>query len=109
MSMTALKIPTINFVGKRTYAIILSAMLLALSVFSLSTNGLKLGIDFTGGTLIEVGYKQSVDLSQVRSTIDEAGFKHANVQYFGSTNEILIRLKPQTISSAKLSTKIIRL
>ncbi len=109
MSMTALNIPTVDFVGKRTYAIILSAMLLALSVFSLSTNGLKLGIDFTGGTLIEAGYQKSVNLSDVRSTLDKADFKRANVQYFGSTNEILIRLEPQSISSAKLSTKIIRL
>ncbi|MDC9727206.1 MAG: protein translocase subunit SecF [Candidatus Thioglobus sp.] len=109
MSMKALNIPTIDFVGKRTYAIIFSAILLAASVFSLATNGLKLGIDFTGGTLIEVGYKQGVDLSEVRTTLDQANFKSANVQYFGSTNEILIRLEPQTISSAKLSTKIIRL
>ncbi|CAC9590862.1 Protein translocase subunit SecF [uncultured Gammaproteobacteria bacterium] len=109
MSITALKIPTIDFVGKRTYAIVFSALLMALSVFSLSTNGLKLGIDFTGGTLIEVGYKQSVNLTEIRATLDKADFKRANVQYFGSTNEILIRLEPQTISSAKLSTKIIRL
>ncbi len=109
MSMKALNIPTIDFVGKRIYAIIFSTILLAASVFSLATNGLKLGIDFTGGTLIEVGYKQGVDLSEVRATLDQAKFKSANVQYFGSTNEILIRLEPQTISSAKLSTKIIRL
>jgi preprotein translocase subunit SecF len=107
--MKALNIPTIDFVGKRTYAIIFSAMLIVLSIFSLTTNGLKLGIDFTGGTLIEVGYKQGVDLSEVRSALDQANFKHANVQYFGSTNEILIRLAPQTISSATLSTQIIRL
>ena len=109
MSLKALNIPAIDFVGKRAYAIIFSALLIVLSVFSLATNGLKLGIDFTGGTLIEVGYKESVDLSKVRLTLDEANFKRANVQYFGSTNEILIRLEPQTISSAKLSTKIIRL
>jgi preprotein translocase subunit SecF len=109
MSITALKIPTIDFIGKRTYAIIFSAILITLSLFSLTTNGLKLGIDFTGGTLIEVGYPEGVDLSKVRSSLDNANFKQANVQYFGSTNEILIRLKPQAISSAKLSTEIIRL
>ena len=109
MSLKALNIPTIDFVGKRMYAVILSTVLIALSVFSLSTNGLKLGIDFTGGTLIEVGYQQSADLSEIRTTLTESGFNGANVQYFGSTTEILIRLEPQTISSAKLSTKIIRL
>ena len=107
--MKALKIPTIDFVGKRTYAIVVSLMLMAVSIFSISTQGLKLGIDFTGGTLIEVGYQECVDLSVVRNTLDEAKFKSANVQYFGSTKEILIRLKPQDISSAKLSSKIIRL
>ncbi len=109
MSLQALNIPTIDFVGKRMYAIIFSTVLIALSIFSLATNGLKLGIDFTGGTLIEVGYQQSADLSEVRATLAESGFNGANVQYFGSTNEVLIRLEPQTISSAKLSTKIIQL
>ncbi len=107
--MKPINIPTIDFIGKRFYAIIFSTTLIALSIFSLTSNGLKLGIDFTGGTLIEVGYKQGVDLSEVRATLDEAKFNRANVQYFGSTNEILIRLEPQSISSAKLSTKIIRL
>lgn len=109
MSLKALNVPSIDFVGKRTYAIIFSTMLVVLSIFTLTANGLKLGIDFTGGTLIEVGYKQGVDLSEVRATMAEAGFNRANVQYFGSTNEILIRLEPQSISSAKLSTKIIQL
>jgi preprotein translocase subunit SecF len=107
--MKALNIPTIDFVGKRTYAIIVSLALIAVSIFSLSTHGLKFGIDFTGGTLIEVGYEQDVNLSKVRNTLSEAKFKSANVQYFGSTKEILIRLEPQAVSSAKLSSKIIHL
>ncbi|HBA98934.1 MAG TPA: protein translocase subunit SecF, partial [Gammaproteobacteria bacterium] len=68
--MKALNVPTIDFVGKRTYAIVVSLMLMAVSIFSLSTQGLKLGIDFTGGTLIEVGYQESVDLSVVRNTLN---------------------------------------
>ena len=107
--MKALNIPTIDFVGKRTYAIIFSVVLITISIFSLATQGLKFGIDFTGGTLIEVGYEQPVDLSEVRNTLDKAQFKGANVQHFGSTNEILIRIKPQAVSSAKLSSKIIHL
>ncbi len=109
MSLKALNIPTIDFVSKKTYAIIFSVILISVSIFSLVNQGLKLGIDFTGGTLIEVGYKESVDLSKVRSTLSDAKFNGVNVQYFGSTNEILIRLEPQSISSAKLSSKIIRL
>ncbi len=107
--MKLLNIPSIDFVGKRLYAVIFSALLIITSVFSLNTNGLKLGIDFTGGTLIEASYQNSVDLSAIRQTLDDAQFKSANVQYFGATNEILIRLEPQDISSAKLSTRIIRL
>ncbi len=107
--MKAVNIPIIDFVGKRLYAIIISLVLITISIFSLTTQGLKLGVDFTGGTLIELGYQQSVDLNKVRATLSEAQFKGVNVQYFGSTNEILIRLEPQTISSAKLSSKIIRL
>ncbi len=109
MSLKALNIPTIDFVGKKTYAIIFSVILISVSIFSLVNQGLKFGIDFTGGTLIEVGYKESVDLSKVRSTLSDAKFNGVNVQYFGSTNEILIRLEPQSISSAKLSSKIIHL
>ncbi len=107
--MKALNIPTIDFVGKRLYAIIFSVVLVVVSILSLATQGLKFGIDFTGGTLIEVGYEKPADLAEVRTILSEAKFKSANVQYFGSTNEILIRLEPQEISSAKLSTEIIRL
>ena len=107
--MKALNIHKIDFVGKRIYAIIFSLLLIFVSIFSLSTNGLKFGIDFTGGTLLEVGYQQDVDLVDVRASLSKAKFKGANVQYFGSTKEILILLEPQSISSAKLSSKIIRL
>ncbi|NYT52751.1 MAG: protein translocase subunit SecF [Candidatus Vesicomyosocius endoextente] len=109
MSFKVLNIPTINFMGKRTYAIIFSVLLISVSIFSLTTKELKLGIDFKGGTLIEVGYQQSVDLAEIRAILVNANFKRANVQYFGSTNEILISLESQSISNAKLSSKIIYL
>lgn len=107
--MKALNIPKIDFVGKRVYAIIFSSLLIVVALFSLATNGLKFGIDFTGGTLIEAGYEQEANLTEIRNTLSNANFKGTNVQYFGSTKEVLIRLKPQTISSAKLSSKIIHL
>ncbi|ABL02711.1 protein translocase subunit secF [Candidatus Ruthia magnifica str. Cm (Calyptogena magnifica)] len=109
MSLKALNIPTIDFIGKRTYAVIFSVLLVTASIVSLTMNGFKLGIDFTGGTLIEVGYQQDVDLSEIRAMLAKANFKGANVQYFGSINEVLIHLEPQSISSAKLSSKIIHL
>jgi preprotein translocase subunit SecF len=107
MSLSALKIPTIDFVGKRYYAIIFSALIVIASLFSITTSGLKLGIDFTGGTLVEAGYTENVDLPSIRAKLKDVGFNKSNVQYFGSANEILIRLEPQSISSSKLSSKII--
>ncbi len=109
MNFKVLNIPTINFMGKRTYAIVFSVLLISASIFSLTTKELKLGIDFKGGTLIEVGYQQSVDLAEIRTILVNANFKKAHVQYFGSTNEILIRLEPQSISNVNLSSKIIYL
>ncbi|HAY41535.1 MAG TPA: protein translocase subunit SecF [Gammaproteobacteria bacterium] len=109
MNMKLLSLPEINFIGKRTYAIIFSAIIVAVSIFSLASQGLKFGIDFTGGTLIEVGYSSPVNLDDVRETLAKEKYNSANVQYFGSTNEILIRLEPQGASSAKISSKIIRL
>ena len=107
--MKLLSLPEINFIGKRTYAIIFSAIIVAVSIFSLASQGLKFGIDFPGGTLIEVGYSSPVNLDDVRETLAKEKYNSANVQYFGSTNEILIRLEPQGASSAKISSKIIRL
>jgi len=109
MSMKALNIPTIDFVGRKTYAIIFSLVLIVASIASLATQGLKFGIDFTGGTLIEAGYQENANLDQIRSTLADADFNGVNVQYFGSPKEVLIRLEPQKISSAKLSSKIIQL
>jgi len=63
MSLKALNIPNIDFVGKRKLAMALSALLMVVSLFSLATQGLKFGIDFTGGTLIEAGYEKPVDLT----------------------------------------------
>lgn len=82
----------IDFTGKRRYAAILSAVLLLLSVWSLATQGLNFGIDFTGGTMIEVGYQNEADLSEIRTTMENGGFDDATVQNFGSLNDVLIRL-----------------
>lgn len=98
----------IDFLGKRKLALIISSCLLIVSIVSLAVNGLKLGIDFTGGTLVEVGYKEAADLTVLRSSLSEAGFGDATVQNFGSTKDVLIRLKPQDgVSNAELSTKVL--
>jgi len=109
MSLRSFKLPTIDFVNKRKYALVFSALLLTVSIISLGLQGLKLGIDFTGGTLIEVGYQQTADLEDIRTKLVSANFTGTNVQYFGSDTEVLIHLEPQSISSAKLSTSIIQM
>ena len=109
MSLRSLKLPSIDFINKRKYAMIFSALLLIVSIISLGLQGLKLGIDFTGGTLIEVGYQQTADLEDIRTKLASASYMGTNVQYFGSDTEVLIQLEPQAISSAKLSSSIIQM
>lgn len=82
----------INFVGVRKYALIISALLLLTAVFSIATKGLNFGIDFTGGTMIEIGYPQSADLNAIRDSLSDNGYEDAMVQNFGSTTDVLIRL-----------------
>ncbi|BCX81847.1 preprotein translocase subunit SecF [Methylomarinovum caldicuralii] len=97
-----------DFMGKRRIALTLSTLLILISLGSLIFQGLKLGLDFTGGTLVEVGYDKPVDLAKVRHLLAGHGFEEAAVQHFGSSREILIRL-PATpdLSSADLSNRIL--
>ncbi|MET3999854.1 protein translocase subunit SecF [Marinobacterium sp. MBR-109] len=82
-----------NFMGIRKLALAFSAVLLLVSIASLAVNGLKFGLDFTGGSLVEVGYEQSVSLEDVRQKLSAEGFPDAVVQTFGSSRDILIRLQ----------------
>ena len=109
MSLRTFKLPTIDFINKRKYAMVFSSLLLIVSIISLGLQGLKLGIDFTGGTLIEVGYQQTADLQDIRTKLASANYTGTNVQYFGSDTEVLIQLEPQATSSAKLSSSIIQM
>lgn len=98
----------INFIGNRKYALIFSAILSIISIVSLATRGLQMGVDFTGGTLIEIGYQNSADLNVLRSTLDASGFDDASVQNFGSTKDVLIHLKPhKEVSNKELSDKVL--
>jgi preprotein translocase subunit SecF len=109
MSLKSLNIPVVDFEGKRKYAMFFSAFLLIVSIASIGFQGLKFGIDFTGGTLIELGYEKTADLEDIRAKLSSANFKGTNVQNFGSDTEVLIQLEPQATSSAKLSSSIIRM
>ncbi len=89
--MSQLKI--YNFMGLRRYAAIFSALLLVVSSWSLITQGLVLGLDFSGGTQIEVGYQQPADIGQLRNKLEDAGFDNPVVVHFGSETDILIRMQ----------------
>ncbi|TDY01723.1 protein translocase subunit SecF [Thiohalophilus thiocyanatoxydans] len=84
-----------DFTGKRHYALFLTAVLLIIAVVSLATRGLNFGLDFTGGTLLEVGYSEPAELDEIRSAIGRAGYDNAVVQHFGSSRDVMIRLAPQ--------------
>ncbi|MCB1774948.1 MAG: protein translocase subunit SecF [Gammaproteobacteria bacterium] len=82
----------IDFMGKRQVAMMVSAAVLLIAIGSIAVRGLSLGIDFTGGTLIEVGYSEDADLEQVRAALVEGGFGDSSVQQFGTPRDVLIRL-----------------
>jgi preprotein translocase subunit SecF len=97
----------INFMGKRKLAMMLSGLLIVIALGSLLVRGLSLGIDFTGGTLVEIGFPQAVELPTVRDKLSEAGFADAVVQHFGTSRDVLIRLAPQEdLASAELSDSV---
>jgi preprotein translocase subunit SecF len=79
-----------------------------IAIASLAIRGLEMGIDFTGGTLIEVGYQKSADVTALRKTLGEIGFADATVQNFGTAKDVLIRLKPREgVNSNDLSTQVL--
>ena len=98
----------IDFMGQRRIAIAFSLILLILSIISLATRGLNLGIDFTGGTLIEVGYQEAADIKQIRSSFAHSEFGDAIVQHFGNAHDVLIRIAPKEgLDSAAISNKLL--
>ena len=107
----ALTLPkNIDFMALRKPAMLLSSVLILVSIVSLVTLKLNVGIDFTGGSIVEVGYQQAVDLEPIRQALEDEGFGDAIVQHFGSASEVLIRLVPDADKDkAELSSDIIGL
>lgn len=85
----------IDFMGQRRIAYIVSILLTVIAVGSLAIKHLNLGLDFTGGTQIEVRYQQAPNLDDVRETLVRSGYHAASVQSFGATTDVLIRLQAE--------------
>jgi preprotein translocase subunit SecF len=83
---------TINFMGVRNVAFAVTMLLTVLALFSWSYKGLNFGLDFTGGTLIELTYERPADLGKVREELAAAGYTEAVVQSFGATTDLLVRM-----------------
>lgn len=100
----------IDFIGKRAVALVLSTALIVASLYSFASRGLNYGIDFTGGTKVELGYQKEVAINDIRARLENNGYADAVVQFFGSTREVLIRVPlSEENSSAKVSTDIVAL
>ncbi len=98
----------INFLEKRKIALAISAVMLVASLALIGFKGLNLGIDFTGGTLVEVRFHQQVSIADIRRAIAPEGYEKAVIQEFGSPKEILIRVQNrEDIESSVISTAIL--
>ncbi len=99
-----------DFMGKRKLAMFFSLSLILISIIAFFARGFNLGLDFTGGHLIEIALQKEVPVKQVREVLKQANYNDAVVQYFGSSKDILIRLAPQKDKKgAKISDDIIEI
>ncbi|NWF37212.1 protein translocase subunit SecF [Mariprofundus sp. KV] len=98
----------VDFIGKRKFALIISGIMLLVSLGALATKGLNFGIDFTGGTLVEVKFEKAPAITDVRSAISPKGYGNAVIQEFGAPEEILIRVQnKEAENSSVISTAIL--
>ncbi len=92
---------SIDFMKQRFVAIAVSAVLLVAAIFSLSTQGLQFGLDFTGGLQIAAGFSEKADLEKIRSQLSESGFVDATIVYFGADTEIMIRMQQELVQGVE--------
>lgn len=98
----------LNFMRLKWPALILSLLLILASLLSFATRGINWGLDFTGGTVIEVGFAKPADLAAVRTTLSNAGFDDAVVQLFGTSRDVLIRIPLRSdLAQAKVGDTVL--
>lgn len=90
-----MQIKVINYMKWRHVAIAISMVLVLASLVSLATKGIVFGLDFTGGTQVEVGFSEPADLERVRSQLENGGFENPVAVHFGSDRDVLIKLKSE--------------
>ena len=90
----------INFMRFRKIAITISLILFVGSIGSIFTKGLSLGLDFSGGTLVEIQYEDSVDLQEIRGVLSNNGYEDFQVVNFGSSLDVLIKIADQSGNSS---------
>ncbi|MFA6318475.1 MAG: protein translocase subunit SecF, partial [Elusimicrobiota bacterium] len=90
----------IDFVGNRWRLFALSGVLMAVSLVSLAVKGLVFGIDFTGGTVIQITFEKPMDMGDLRRAVESAGIPDASMQSFPKTNTFSIRMKTEEQGSA---------
>ncbi len=89
------RIPHINFLAARKIALVASTVVFLAACISLFTRGLNLGLDFTGGVVVEIGFQKLPPLNALRTFVAQSGFANANVSRFGHHPDVLIRLRPK--------------
>ncbi len=107
--MRAIKLPQFNFLSQRRKAMVFSSVLMATCLLSLAIQGLNLGLDFTGGTIVEVSYKETADLAKVRRALANGGFENVMAQQFGTPRDVLLRIPPVgEVNDAELSQRVLK-
>jgi preprotein translocase subunit SecF len=95
----------INFMAQRKWAAVLSIILFSFSIIALSVHGLNWGLDFTGGTQIQLSYPQEANLVEVHDNLEKAGFPEAVVISYGTSKDVLVSLVPKDKNSPTMDEK----
>jgi len=104
------KVPAFDFMSKRKIALMGSGLVLVIAVAAIGVRSLNFGIDFTGGTLIELGYHDDVELKDVRKALKGGGYGDASAQSFGTPRDVLVRIPPhEGVSSEMISNTVYEL
>jgi len=99
----------IDFMGARRWTAICSVLIFIVSITALAVNGLKWGLDFTGGTQIEVSYTKAADLQSIREELNKIGFKEAQVVSYGTSKDVLISIAPRDdVEQSRLVEQVLK-